>query len=182
MSSRSAPSSDLELARKVSQRLRQPRTAGRGPKAEPSPRYVQFDARQFVPATHWVSGPRAQRFGAEIWNELLDGCLSAADAEAAFVMDGQGLVVATRGNISADDAEAIGARLMVALDQAAEIGNRGGSYSVAIEFDGSWLTGLRLHLHDAKSLTVGLVAHGPLSRDTREVIENLMGITTQNEF
>ncbi|MEZ4226220.1 MAG: roadblock/LC7 domain-containing protein [Polyangiaceae bacterium] len=181
MSSPSAPFSDLELAREVSRRLRSPRV-GAAPRSEPSPRYVPFDARRFVPATHWVAAPRGHRFGAELWNELLDGCLSAANAEAAFVMDGQGLVVATRGTMQADDAEAIGARLMVALDQAEEIGGATGSYSVAIEFGGAWLTGLRLQLKDERSLTVGLVARAPLARESRDVIENLMGITTENEI
>jgi hypothetical protein len=97
--------SDLELARALTRHLR----GGAGARAEPHgkasklveprPHYIRFDGQKLVPdaeALFGGRGPRA-RFGPDTWNALLDGALSAADAETAFLMDAQGLVVACRG-------------------------------------------------------------------------------------
>ncbi len=174
-----APSSDLEHARALSRRLRGPQgtTAQR---AEPSPRYIHFDARRAAPDA-WLSplSRAAAPFGAEVWNELLDGCLASADATAAFLMDAHGLVVATRGALKQSDAEAIGGRLMAALDQIEQIERSGSACTVAIEFEGAWLTGVRFGQPGGGAMTVAVFARSPLAREARDVIENLVATATQ---
>jgi hypothetical protein len=174
-----APSSDLEHARALSRRLRGPQgTAPQRP--EPSPRYIHFDARRAAPDA-WLSpmSRAAAPFGADVWNELLDGCLASADAAAAFLMDGHGLVVATRGALKQQDAEAIGGRLMAALDQIELIDRTGPTCTVAIEFEGAWLTGLRFTQSAGRTMTVAVFAGAPLPRDARDVIEGLVATATQ---
>ncbi len=170
-----APSSDLDLARSLSRRLREGRDAP-GARIEPSPRYLRFDARRAAPET-WLSplSRLGAPFGAEVWNDLLDGCLAAADASGAFLMDAQGLVVATRGTMRQDVAEAVGGRLMGALDQIELIGTRAQSTAVAIEIESGWLTGVR-----STQLTLALLAAAPVSRQARDVIEGLLATATQD--
>lgn len=174
-----APSSDLEHARALSRRLRGPQ-GGTPQRAEPSPRYIHFDARKAAPDA-WLSplSRVAAPVGAEVWNELLDGCLAMADASAAFLMDGHGLVVATRGALRQSDAEGIGGRLMAALDQIEQIERAGPSCAVAIEIDGAWLTGVRFGHSAGRSMTVAVFARAPLPREARDVIENLVATANQ---
>ncbi len=174
-----AHSSDLELARSLSRRLRG-QNGQQAPRAEPSPRYVHFDARRAAPDA-WLS-PLSRvgaPFGAEIWNELLDGCLAAADAAGAFLMDGHGLVVATRGALRQQDAEPIGGRLMGALDQIQQIDHANPTCTVAIELEGSWLTGVRFAQSSGRSMTIAVFAPAPLSREARDVIEGLVATALQ---
>lgn len=175
MNDRRVPSSDLELARSLSRRLRAPRGDAPTKHHEPSPRYVRFEARRAAPESvfNQFASPGGS-FGAEVWNNLLDGCLSTADAAAAFVIDGHGLVVATRGDLSAEAAESIGARLMVALDQSAQLLPNGAPAVVALEIDLGWLTGLRSGDKRARPLTLGLLGQAPLSRDVREAVLSLL--------
>ena len=49
MNDRRVPSSDLELARSLSRRLRAPRGDAPSKHVEPSPRYVRFEARRAAP-------------------------------------------------------------------------------------------------------------------------------------
>lgn len=175
MNDRRVPSSDLELARSLSRRLRAPRGDAPVKHVEPSPRYVRFEARRAAPESVFnnFANPGSP-FGADVWNHLLDGCLASADASAAFLIDGHGLVVATRGNLSAEAAESIGARLMIALDQSAQLLSQGAASVVALEIDLGWLTGLRSGDKRARPLTLGLLGSGPLSRDVRDAVLSLL--------
>lgn len=168
-----AHSSDLDLARLLSQRLRSPRE-NPGARYEPSPRYVRFEARRVVPEAVPAWRRSDQPFGPEVWNQLLDGCLAAADGRAAFLLDAQGLSVAVRGDVTPEIAESLGARMSVALDQAQEMAAGAPSAAVCLEWEGSWLTGLRL-ASAAEPLTVCVLARGPIGGDARELIENLLG-------
>ncbi len=170
----SVPSSDLEFAVQLSRRLREA-----GPNSlrlDPRPRYVRFDVRRFLPGSVDLTQRRNRTFGADAWNQLLDGCLGIAQADSAFLMEPQGLVVAARGRLSADVAEGIGGRLMLALDQAAQM-SPGRSHTVCVEFDGRWLTGVRLAVGDTQ-LTLGVTAEQPLPRDIREALEELIAATS----
>lgn len=169
----SVPSSDLEFAVQLSRRLRE--DSRNGLRLDPRPRYVRFDARRFLPRGLEVGQRTNRAFGADAWNQLLDGCLGIAQADSAFLMEPQGLVVAARGRLSADVAEGIGARLMLALDQAAQM-SPGKSHTVCVEFDGRWLTGVRLSVGDTQ-LTLGVTAELPLPRDIREALEELIAAT-----
>lgn len=169
----SVPSSDLEFAGQLSRRLRS--DSQNNSRIDPRPRYVRFDARRFLTSSVELGQRRSRAFGAEAWNQLLDGCMGIAQADAAFLMEPQGLVVAARGRLSADVAEGIGARLMLALDQAAQM-SPGKSHTVCVEFEGRWLTGVRLKVGDTQ-LTLGVTAELPLPKDIREALEELIAAT-----
>ncbi|MGE0321652.1 MAG: hypothetical protein AB7K71_16130 [Polyangiaceae bacterium] len=169
----SVPSSDLEFAVQLSRRLRD--DGHNTSRLDPRPRYVRFDARRFLPGGVELGQRKSRAFGAEAWNQLLDGCMGIARADAAFLMEPQGLVVAARGRLTADVAEGIGARLMLALDQAAQM-SPGKSHTVCVEFDGRWLTGVRLSVGDTQ-LTLGVTAELPLPKDIREALEELIAAT-----
>lgn len=180
------PSSDLELARKLSARLAA-HASGADPLAIPTARYVRFDIRRVagaVDSTGFPSVPPAPlpRFGPETWNQLLDGCLAVADAESAFLMDGHGLVIACRGRIDANDAEAIGARLLLTLDQASAMSfGDEPARSVIVELGGRWLSGLRASNRGGLSLTVGVLGLSPLGSAAREVVDGLLSAAIEEE-
>jgi hypothetical protein len=175
--------SDLELARALTRHLR----GGAGARAEPHgkasklveprPHYIRFDGQKLVPdaeALFGGRGPRA-RFGPDTWNALLDGALSAADAETAFLMDAQGLVVACRGGRPAEEVEGIGARLLLTLDHAEQMASAAApTRSVLVELSGSWLAGIRVKSKGGPALTVCVLGARPLATEAREVIEGLL--------
>lgn len=104
-------------------------------------------------------------FGAQAWNRLLDACSAAVAAESAFLMDPNGLVVASRGPRAGAELEAVGARLMVAFDQADRIDGGTGSLAMTVETARGSLHGLRLRQPDGSVLTLGLVVPGGLTAE-----------------
>ena len=178
-------SEDLERAKDLSRHLKG--SAHGGPAAVASP-YVTFPKAEPPPpapgrvSAHVTAAPArpslplmprreplkapATGFGPQAWNRLLDACLAAVAAEAAFLMDPNGLVVASRGPRVSDELEAVGARLMVAFDQADRIDGGGeGTLSMTVESAKGSLHGLRLRQPDGGILTLGLVVPGGLTAD-----------------
>lgn len=179
-------SEDLERAKDLSRAL-----AGTGHSAAPhgtaaSP-YVAFPQRVDPPAappgrvSAHVSSPPSRPslplmprrepikapvsgFGAQAWNRLLDACVAAVAAEAAFLMDPNGLVVSSRGPRAGDELEAVGARLMVAFDQADRIEPEQATLSMTVETPRGSLHGLRLRA-EVGVLTLGLVVPGGITAD-----------------
>lgn len=165
---RSAGSSDdLELARRISRRLRgQSTLPSQGRNA---PQYIRFSAESFVR----LAEPQ-NTFGPAVWNEMLDRVNRESGSEVAFVMDAQGLVVASRGAMDASLIEGVGARLLIAFEQADQMSELGGgSQSIAIEIGKRWLTGFRVRRGEGQVLTVGVLGPRVVSRDTREALEQL---------
>lgn len=164
---RSATSSDdLDLARHISRRLRGDTS---GP-PRPGSRYIRFSAAGFAAPIDPASA-----FGPAIWNEMLDRCNRESSAELAFVIDAQGLVVASRGPMDPALVEGIGARLLIAFEQAdgmAELG--AATQSIAIELGRRWLTGFRVRRGEDHTFTVGVLGPRVVSRDTREAIDQLL--------
>jgi hypothetical protein len=165
---RSASSSDdLELARRISKRLRgQPLAPSAG---RTTPGYIRFSAASFVSQME----PQAM-FGPAVWHELLDRVNRESSSEIAFVMDAQGLVVASRGTLDPALIEGIGARLLIAFEQADQMSELGGgSQSIAIEIGKRWLTGFRVRRGESHVFTVGVLGPRVVSRDTREALEQM---------
>jgi hypothetical protein len=194
---RSGSSSDLNLARELSRRLVVERAPVAPAPARPAPRgYVAFPSRGAVPAAVRVpmpvvaappSEPEPRALpeppvvsveeGSACWDRLLDWCLDAFGAEAAFIMDSYGLVVATRGRMTADTVQGVGARLMVTLQHAEQMAVEapdGTSRAVAVELAAGWLNGMRVTLgrgDEALVLTVGVASRAPFRRDERLAVE-----------
>jgi hypothetical protein len=166
-SDRSASSSDdLELARRISRRLRGEPVA---PGARPAPSYIRFSAAGFAEPIE-----PASPFGPAAWNEALDRCNRESSSELAFVMDGHGLVVASRGNMDPSLIEGIGARLLIAFEQGDMMASLGDKpQSIAIEIGKRWLTGFRIRKGDERTFTVGVLGPNPVSRETREALEQM---------
>jgi hypothetical protein len=168
---RSASSSDdLDLARRISRRLRGHGGPGGVTRA---PGYIRFTSAGFAQRIE-----PASPFGPAIWNEMLDRVNRESSSELAFVMDVQGLVVASRGTMDASLVEGIGARLLIAFEQADQMAELGASTSsIAIEIGRRWLTGFRVKRGDDKLFTVGVLGPRVVARDTREALEQMMART-----
>lgn len=181
-----ASSDDLERARLLSRRLRGVGAPGASA-AEPG--YVSF-APRIAPAP--PAAPRAARpaptpappppppstvplrarreplnapsagFGPDGWNKLLDACVVTTGAEAALLMDPHGLIIASRGPAASDELEVVGARLMVAFEQADRIDGQRSTLSISVELPRGTVHGLRLERPDG-ALTLGLIVPGGLS-------------------
>lgn len=179
-------SDDLDQARTITRRLK-----GQGAAATGSSGYVSFPSRPPMPAPV-VAAPQPPKpsvplmarraplmapsagFGPDAWNTLLETCSAAVIADAAFLMDPAGLIVATRGR-SADEMQGVGARLMVAFEQADRIDGEPITLSLSIETLRGTLFGLRLSQAEGGFLTLGFNIPAGL---TAERQTRLMSIVT----
>lgn len=176
-------SDDLDRARATSQRLKGqsgtklnepgyvtfPRPVAAKPATEAPPTVAPLITRREP-----LKGPTAG-FGSSAWNKLLDACLQTAVAEAAFLMDPHGLMVAARGPRVSNDLEAVGARLMVAFEQADRIGGESEqkALSISVELPRGTLHGLRLMQPDG-ALVLGLVIPGGLTAERQNRLQALL--------
>ncbi|MFO0581955.1 MAG: hypothetical protein U0229_06770 [Anaeromyxobacter sp.] len=97
------------------------------------------------------------------WEVILEWCRQSLSAEAAFVIDVRGLLVANSGALTDDDAQAMGARLVAALAQADELEHGTPVRILVIDLSQRRLTGLRLQAASGGLLTLGLVSARPLA-------------------
>ncbi|MCE9572450.1 MAG: hypothetical protein K8W52_04775 [Deltaproteobacteria bacterium] len=104
------------------------------------------------------------------WDEVLDQCVRQLGAIAAFIIDDRGLLVAGSGAMPLGMLEGTGARLVIAIHQADHMESAAGSArGITVEFDGQWLTGIRLPT-ETTYLTVGLFTDRPLDASTRAAV------------
>ena len=188
-------SDDLERAKDLSRTLK---GSGHGPhQVSAASPYVAFPAPKPAPlpgpsrvSAHVTSPPSrpslplmvrreplkapVSGFGAQAWNRLLDACVAAVAAEAAFLMDPNGLVVSSRGPRAGDELEAVGARLMVAFDQADRIEGDQQTLAMTVETPRGSLHGLRLRQAEGGVLTLGLVVPGGLTADRQARVLTLV--------
>lgn len=173
---RSASSSDLDLARAITRRLA-PAAASPAPTPGTTGNYVRFRAGGSPPvaaAPPVLAPPPEAIAGSGGWPRLLDWACAAAGAEAAFLTDTRGLVIACRGEVTDDDAQSIGARIVIAFAHADQMDGHG-SRSIAIELERRWLTGLRVPFGD-EPLIVGLLASGPITDGLRAAITGAVAV------
>ena len=189
-------SSDLELARSISRHLSEPpagvpasghasvgaveapdpsrvlrfrRPAGAAAPPEPAPE----PARTVNPP----SPPRVADLGIdeETLAPLLEQALSAAGADAAFVTDLHGAVVAFVGSIAVDAAGPFCARLAVALERAREItGTAAEETSVVVEAAGRALTAFASPTPGGALLTIAFLGASPTPRPVREALRRVL--------
>ncbi|RLB54569.1 MAG: hypothetical protein DRJ42_08690 [Deltaproteobacteria bacterium] len=144
-------------------------TAASAPAAAsvPAPAPDSSELVSFDGAVPW-SGEMAGSVG---WGRMLDWCVEALEAEAAFVVDGRGLTIAASGSLPQADIDETGARLTVAFEQADELaGTLGIALSVSVELDTGWLVGILVPGADDDKFTVGVVLPRALSNDARQKI------------
>lgn len=163
---RTARSSDIDIARGISRRL-----SGQAGKPQPSASlgYIRFDASRFVPQSPPQS---AALFGPGMWNEMLALCAEESHAELAFVVDDQGLVIASHGSEEDSLVEGIGARLLIAFEQTDQMSALGDpAESIAIQMGKRWLTGLRMRIEGRRPVIIGVLGPEVVSQETRERLE-----------
>ena len=150
----------------------------------PARTYVSFSAarlcfgtparapREGAPESEAVELPWSdEMMGSEGWSRMLDWCVSAHEAEGAFVVDGRGLMIGSCGMLGSAELEEIGARLLLVLEQADLMSAAlGDAQSASIEMDSGWLTGLRVPIGEADRLVVGMVTAQPLPSGARRAI------------
>ncbi len=117
----------------------------------------------------------SEMMGSAGWRHLVDWCVDAIDADAVFVVDARGLVVAGSGALPAEEVEAAGARLLALFEHADRLlESQGETRSVNVELELGWLTGLRVAVRrddpEDGTLVVGIVTTRPLSEAARRNI------------
>lgn len=182
MTSLNASSSDLEAARRISERLAGPVEVAETPAA---PTYVRFAAaaRDEDPGEAPASFPSPPEldlrsldaFGDEHWNEFLEWIARASRADAAFVMDVHGLSIAAFGALRPEEIDMMGTRLMIAFEQAARM-REGDDHvgAIMIEFGEQRLTGITVWIDENLVFTIGIVGHGSPGRALRETISRMV--------
>lgn len=160
---------DIELARSISQRL-----SGRSgkPQTSASLGYIRFSASRLVSQQGQTAG---SAFGPAIWNEMLRYCVESTRAELAFVVDDQGLIIASHGDAEPSLIEGIGARLLIAFEQTDQMGALGEpSESMTIQMGQRWLMGLRMRLDENRLVVLGVLGPEVISEETREALERFL--------
>jgi hypothetical protein len=188
-------SDDLERARRLSRALRGETPAATGPAPAAPEAYVSFGAVRAAPVAPPTVPPAprpqlplmtrreplrapAPAFGSAGWNKLLDACVAATTADAAFFMDPQGLIIASRGPRAGDDLEGVGAKLMAAFDQADRIEGLHSTLSMTVETARGTLHALRLAQPDGSLLTLGLVVAAGLTAERQARLLTLITAAT----
>jgi hypothetical protein len=121
--------------------------------------------------------PAPQKF--DSWENCIAWCMSATRAEAAFVVDSQGFVIASRGIIPSHGFEGAGAELICSIEQLERVAPEAGKIlCVDMDFDKRRIVGFVASAEEAAPYVVGLVAPEPLRietkhRITQQIVENL---------
>jgi hypothetical protein len=176
--SRDASSSDLNRARELSRKLSAV-APGAPPPAAPAapiaaPRFAAAQVKGVAPAPGaaaaaapgatplpGAAAPPPLRMPPPPTTTTFEGrtswCRDALAAEAVFLLDERGLLVASAGSVQSAEAEGVGARLVFTFEQADAM-KRGTdrTRSITIEFGSSFLTGWRFPL-EGVTLTLGVV-------------------------
>jgi chromosome partitioning protein len=157
-------------------------------------RYLDFSSERFSPRRSGSVNqdgegggelrlaPVTGMSGLAEWRGFLDTCLKATGAETAFVMDSQGLTLATRGRLHSGQIEGLGTRLMIAYEQAASMEIAAGEvHGVLVEFEHLWLTGLRTETRAGQRYTIGILGGEPVGPKAREQIREGIRSLRANE-
>ncbi|MFO0660662.1 MAG: hypothetical protein U0165_12650 [Polyangiaceae bacterium] len=177
MFSPTAASCDLNLGGRLSHELRgEPEPP---PSSSSQDQYVHFRRQRTTlqPAAMLPAPllPSDAGLGSEVWAVLLTWCVQVSRSSSAFVMDSHGLVVAALGTLPTDTLEAAGARLVLAMDQAAQLDVLGGQTgAISIEVGEAWLTAITVPLDEGESLTVALLGGEPVPRQVRQIIQSTL--------
>lgn len=121
--------------------------------------------------------PVLQKF--DNWEDCIAWCMSVTRAEAAFVVDSQGFVIASRGRIPSQGFEGAGAELICSIEQLERIAPEAGRIlCVDMDFDKRRIAGFVASSDETLHYVVGLVAPEPLYNETKhkisqQIINNL---------
>lgn len=166
-------SSDLEAARAASRALQggTPRGA-----AAPTPPYTHLappaPPPPAAPEPPKAPVPRrplpATLTGGAAWKQVLEECVHLSGAQEAFAVDASGLTVASTGAVQDEERQSMGARLVLAFDQADRIAARP-CRLLTIELGGRTLTGLRLTA-EGQEVVIGLLSRQPVTPQAQQAL------------
>ena len=102
---------------------------------------------------------------------LLPTMVELCRALAGFAVDPQGFVVATRGNVPANQFAGLGAEIAYAMEQLDRIDVESGSFlTLELQFESRRLLAVRVARNGGGSLVVGFVGARPLADEVRAAI------------
>ncbi len=120
---------------------------------------------------------RQQQFAG--WENCIAWCMNAMRAEAAFVVDSQGFIIACRGRVPGHGFEGTGAELVCSVEQLLRIDPDAGTLLwVDLDFDKRRIVAFITPSDGSGSYVVGLVAPDPhyfslKQAVTRQILDNL---------
>jgi len=113
------------------------------------------------------------------WESCIAWSMSMTRAEAAFVVDSQGFVIASRGRVPSQGFEGAGAELICSIEQLERIApDAGNILCLDVDFDKRRIIGFVASAENIAPYVVGLVAPEPLRtevklRVARQIANNL---------
>ncbi len=190
MSDRSVNSYDLNEARLILSSLAS--AAGSGEPVVSEPAYVRLAVVAPVPSGAVSSGHSGADGSAGLaeevdtsfqkfpgWEACLAWCLQATRAEAAFVVDSQGFIIASRGRVPGQGFEGAGAELVCSVEQLERIEPDAGRLQwVDLDFDKRRIVGFITPSETNEYYAIGLIGpdsgyHAVKQIFARQIIDNL---------
>ena len=125
--------------------------------------------RPFVQEVGETRSHRLERF--------LSWCGEVCEAPAVLVMDSYALLIGARGPLTQEQAEGLGAHLMVALESAGRmLPDETSAQAIAVAFDSLWLTGFRATLAGDEVVTFGVIGDRIPDEATRDLVAERAGL------
>jgi hypothetical protein len=137
------------------------------------------DTREVVPEVATREEPELLLQKFDSWEACITWCMSSTRAEAAFAVDSQGFVIASRGRIPSQGFEGAGAELICSIEQLERIAPDAGKIScIDMDFDKRRIVGFVASHENTSLYVVGLVAPEPLrievkQKITQQIVNNL---------
>jgi hypothetical protein len=139
------------------------------PEAAPQPSPAGHPPMGVMASTESVSKPKPpEQF--DSWNDVINWCRSYSDSKAAFVVDGQGFVLSTAGQVPPDRFEGTGAELCFSMSQVERVAPEEGPLRyLEAGFKQSKIMGIKLVADDsANEFVLGLVSPGALLSEEKQ--------------
>jgi hypothetical protein len=116
------------------------------------------------------------------WESIIAWCMSLTRAEAAFVVDSQGFIIASRGRVPGHGFEGTGAELICSVEQLERVDPDAGKLQwVDLDFDKRRVVGFITPPRDSEYYVIGLMSpdtayHSLKQVINRQIVENLSSL------
>lgn len=116
------------------------------------------------------------------WETCIAWCMSLTRADAAFVVDSQGFIIASRGRVPGHGFEGTGAELICSVEQLERVDPDAGKLQwVDLDFDKRRVIGFITPPRDSEYYVIGLMAPDPAYYSlkqiiNRQIVENLSNL------
>jgi hypothetical protein len=139
----------------------------------------QKESYEKVPAPTDAEEPEFSPQNFDSWESCIAWSMSVTRAEAAFVVDPQGFVIASRGRVPSQGFEGTGAELVCSIEQVERIAPDAGKiFCLDVDFDKRKIVGFVTPTENSAPYVIGLVAPEPLRSEVkigiaRQIADNL---------